>query len=94
MLVPLDHLPEDCSATDRRTCLNTETASLPYREGEIIICKGDTDSEGWYVAEISKVLDLTIQVLYFHTPSPPLEDYANQSKDKIEARLIQASVRL
>ena len=97
MLVPVNHLPEDCSRVDPAvqqipgSSLHDE--SLPFREGEIIICKGDEDTEGWYVAEISKVLDLSIQVRYFHTPSPPLEDYSSQSEEKIEARLSQAHFR-
>ena len=61
MLVPVSHLPEDCSQVDPAvqpipgSSLHNE--NLPFREGEIIICKGDEDTEGWYVAEISKVLD-------------------------------------
>jgi hypothetical protein len=97
MLVPVNHLPEDCSLADPAVPSvpnsSHQDENLPFREGEIIICKGDTEAEGWYVAEISKVLDLTIQVKYFHTPSPPLEDYPNQSQEKIEARLSQAHFR-
>jgi transposase InsO family protein len=97
MLVPVQHLPEDCSEVDPseqvipKSSLHRE--DLPFREGEIIVCKGDTEAEGWYVAEISKVLDLKIQVRYFHTPSPPLEDYSDQSEEKIETRLSQAHFR-
>ena len=97
MLIPVTHLPEDCSDVDPAALpvpkVSLQDASIPFREGELIICKGDTDAEGWYVAEISKVLDLHIQVRYFHTPSPPLEEYATQSVDKIEARLSQAHFR-
>jgi transposase InsO family protein len=97
MLVPVVHLPENLSEEDPSQPtvpkVSPQKEDIPFREGEIIICKGDTDAEGWYVAEISKVLDLKIQLRYFHTPSPPLEDYGNQSEDKIEARLSQAHFR-
>jgi hypothetical protein len=97
MLVPVQHLPENCSEVDPseqqvpKSSLNSE--DIPFREGEIIICKGDEEAEGWYVAEISKVLDLKIQVRYFHTPSPPLEDYPNQDKVKVKTRLSQPHFR-
>jgi len=97
MLVSVDHLPDDCAVVDPAAPPILETTlhknDLPFREGEIIICKGDTEAEGWYVAEISKVLDLSIQVRYFHTPSPPLEDYLTQSPQEIEKRLSQAHFR-
>ena len=97
MLVPVDHLPEDCASVDPAAQPVPKSSKhkddLPFREGEIIICKGDTEAEGWYVAEISKVLDLSIQVRYFHTPSPPLEEYPTQSKQEIEKRLSQAHFR-
>ena len=97
MLVPVSHLPEDKAEVDPVEppvpVSSLQDGDLPFREGEFIICKGDTEAEGWYVAEISKVLDLTIQVRYFHTPSPPLEDYSSQSTERIEARLSQAHFR-
>ena len=97
MLVPVNHIPEDCSKVDPsdqpipKPSLHKD--NIPFREGEIIICRGDTEEEGWYVAEISKVLDLSIQLRYFHTPSPPLETYVSQPQEKIEARLSQAHFR-
>ena len=45
------------------------------------------------MAEITKVLDRQIQVSYFHTPSPPLEDYPSQTLEKITERLSQAHFR-
>jgi hypothetical protein len=97
MLVPVTHVPDDCSQVDPAAVPIPKSSphrdDLPFREGEIIICKGDTEAEGWYVAEISKVLDTKIQVRYFHTPSPPLEDYDKQPVEKIGARLSQAHFR-
>ena len=97
MLVPMNHLPEEGTAVDSAALPTLKTTvhkeNLPFREGEIILCKGDTEAEGWYVAEISKVLDLSIQVRYFHTPSPPLEEYTTQSPQEIEKRLSQAHFR-
>ena len=57
MLVPVDHLPEEGTAVDpaKLPALGTtlHKKDLPFREGEIILCKGDTNAKGWYVAEIS-----------------------------------------
>ena len=97
MIIPVPHLPEKYRTVDPAEAPTPPTKlhnkDIPYREGEIAIWFDGSEAQEWYVIEITKVLDLHIQVTYFHTPSPPLEDYSNQTLEKITARLEQAHFR-
>jgi hypothetical protein len=97
MLIPVQHLPEADRLHDPAEPAAPPPSShredLPCREGEIVICRDDPACQDWYVAQITKVLDRHVQVNYFHTPTPPLEDYSNQGLANIKERLEQAHFR-
>ena len=97
MIIPVRHLPDKDREFDPAEVPPPPTvahsAGIPCREGELIICMDDSTHQDWYVAEITKVLDRHIQVNYFHTPSPPLENYSTQSLLKVTERLSQAHFR-
>jgi hypothetical protein len=55
------------------------------KEGEIIILKDDPVANDWYCAEIRSILVDRIEVNYFTTQTPALEDYGKCSEeDRIE----------
>ena len=95
MIIPVPHL-SDSRFDPVETPVPPATLhrdNIPYREGEMAICRDETENQNWYVVEITKVLDLHIQVSFFHTPSPPLENYSSQTLEKNTERLAQAHFR-
>jgi hypothetical protein len=57
----------------------------PIKEGEFLILKGDPNAKDWYCAEVRTVLVDRIEVNYYTTQTPSLENYGKRStKDKKE----------
>lgn len=48
------------------------------KEGELIITK-DENGSGWYLSEVLRVLPDFLEVRYFTTPTPPLDQYEQSS---------------
>ena len=51
------------------------------REGELVITK-DSSTEGWFLSEVLRVLANLVEVRYFTTPTPALENYEHCSVQK------------
>ena len=51
------------------------------KEGEIIILKDDPEAKDWYCAEIRSISVDRIEVNYFTTQAPALEDYDKCSEE-------------
>jgi hypothetical protein len=60
------------------------------KEGEIIILKDGPESQDWYCAEIRSILVDRVEVNYFTTQVPALEDYAQSSEETRMERLADA----
>ncbi len=56
------------------------------KEGELVVIK-DCSTEGWFLSEVLRVLPNLIEVRYFTTPTPALEDYEHCSVQKRSERL-------
>ena len=67
--------------------------SIPLREQELIICKGDHSSQEWYLAEVREVLPRQIKLNYFSAYTPALENYTEQSPLARGERLRQTRFR-
>jgi hypothetical protein len=78
----------------------TETVSPPSlhvigqipREGELVITK-DSSTEGWFLSEVLRVLPNLVEVRYFTTPTPALENYEHCSVQKRLERLSEICFR-
>ena len=89
---PVDIEPE----FTRERSLGTRASSKddlkehPIREGEFLILKDDPNAKDWYCAEVRTILVDRVEVNYYTTQTPSLEDYGKRStKDKKE-RLVEA----
>jgi hypothetical protein len=78
----------------------TEAASPPSlhvkgeipKEGELIVTK-DSSTEGWFLSEVLRVLPNLVEVRYFTTPTPALENYEHCSVQKRPERLSEICFR-
>jgi hypothetical protein len=57
------------------------------KEGGVIILKDDPEAKDWYCAEVRAILADRIEVNYFTTQAPALENYDNCSVQKRKIRL-------
>jgi hypothetical protein len=61
------------------------------KEGELVVIK-DSSTEGWFLSEVLRVLPNLVEVRYFTTPTPALEDYEHaQSKSDRNGSVRSAS---
>jgi hypothetical protein len=66
--------------------VTTETVVTPSlhakgeipKERELVVIK-DSSTEGWFLSEVLRVLPNLVEVRYFTTPTPALEDYEHCS---------------
>jgi hypothetical protein len=61
-------------------------------EGELVVIK-DSSTEGWFLSEVLRVLPNLVEVRYFITPTPALEDYEHGSVQKRSERLSEICFR-
>jgi hypothetical protein len=74
--------------------VTTETVATPSlhvkgeipKEGELVFIK-DSSTQGWFLSEVLRVLPNLVEVRYFTTPTPPLENYERCSVQKRSERL-------
>jgi hypothetical protein len=81
----------DVSSFDPVTTETVATPSLHIkgeipREGELVVIK-DSSTEGWFLSEVLRVLPSLVEVRYFTTPTPALEDYEHCSVQKRSEQL-------
>ena len=77
-----------------------EAVSLPSlhvngevpREGELVVIK-DSSTEGWFLSEVLRVLPNLVEVRYFTTPTPALENHEHCSVQKRSKRLSEICFR-
>ena len=62
------------------------------KEGELAIIK-DSSTEGWFLSEVLRVLPNLVEVRYFTTPTPALENYEHCSVQKRSERLSEICFR-
>jgi hypothetical protein len=78
----------------------TETVATPSlhvkgetpKEGELVVIK-DSSTQGWFFSEVLRVLPNLVEVRYFTTPTPPLENYERCSVQKRSERLREICFR-
>jgi hypothetical protein len=73
-----------------RLCSKDDLSLHALKEGEIIILKDELEAKDWYCAEVRAVLADRIEVNYFTTQAPALDDYDKYSIQKRKARSIEA----
>jgi hypothetical protein len=76
-----------------RSSAKAYSKSDPLQEGILILCKTEKNDKGWYLAEIDKIYPDEIEVTYFSTPGPSLENYETSSKDQRLETLSEACFR-
>jgi hypothetical protein len=64
----------------------------PPKEGELVVTK-DSSTKGWFLSEVLRVLPNLVEVRYFTTPTPPLENYERCSVQKRSERLSEICFR-
>jgi hypothetical protein len=62
------------------------------KEGELVVTK-DSSTEGWFLSEVLRVLPNLVEVRYFTTPTPALENYEHCSVQKRAERLSEICFR-
>ncbi len=62
------------------------------KEGELVVIK-DSSTKGWFLSEVLRVLPNLVEVSYFTTPTPALEDYEHCSVQKRSERLSEICFR-
>ena len=72
--------------------LNSEASRTanPLQEGEFVIMKDDPRAVTWYCAEVRKLLADRIEVNYYTTVTPALEEFQESSHMQREERLKEA----
>ena len=63
------------------------------QEGILILCKTQKEDKGWYLAEIDKIYPDEIEVTYYATPRPGLDNYETSSKEQRMEALGEACFR-
>jgi transposase InsO family protein len=63
------------------------------QEGILILCKTQKEDKGWYLAEIDKIYPDEIEVTYYATPRPSLDNYETSSKEQRMEALGEACFR-
>jgi hypothetical protein len=76
-----------------RSSAKVYSKSDPLQEGILILCKTEKNDKGWYLAEIDKIYPDEIEVTYFSTPRPGLDNYEASSKDQRLETLSEACFR-
>jgi hypothetical protein len=76
-----------------RSSAKAYSKSDPLQEGILILCKTEKNDKGWYLAEIDKIYPDEIEVTYFSTPRPSLDNYETRSKDQRLETLSEACFR-
>ncbi len=66
-------------------------AGNPLQEGEFVIIKDDPNAATWYCAEVRKILTDRIEVSYYSTCTPALENYQESPIRQKEKRLKEAT---
>jgi hypothetical protein len=89
---PNDSEPETMKeqSIGTRLCSKDDLILHALKEGEIIILKDEPEAKDWYCAEIRAVLADRIEVNYFTTQAPALDDYDECSIQKRKSRLREA----
>jgi hypothetical protein len=64
----------------------------PTKEGELVVIK-NSSTEGWSLSEVLQVLPNLVEVRYFTTPTPALENYEHCSVQKRSERLSEICFR-
>jgi hypothetical protein len=77
-------------STGTRLCSKDDLNLHALKEGEIIILKEEPEAKDWYCAEVRAVWANRIEVNYFTTQTPALEDYDECSVLKRKERLGEA----
>jgi hypothetical protein len=80
--------------------VTTETVATPSlhikgeipKEGELVVIK-DSSTKGWFLSEVLRVLPNLVEVRYFTTPTPPLDNYERCSVHKRSKRLSEICFR-
>ncbi len=62
-------------------------------EGILILCKTQKEDKGWFLAEIDKIYSDEIEVTYYATPRPSLDNYETSSKEQRMEALGEACFR-
>ena len=93
MLVPFAHMPTDLSLAESQEKIKSRLhhASIPFKEGAFVLTKDDPNAKDWYCAEVSRVLTDRIEVNYYTTVTPPLDEYADKSPTLRTKRLAETS---
>jgi hypothetical protein len=73
-----------------RLCSKDDLSLHALKEGEIIILKDEPEAKDWYCAEVRAALANRIEVNYFTTQAPALDDYDKCSIQKRKTRLKEA----
>ncbi len=60
------------------------------KEGELIILKDDPEAKDWYCAEVRSILADRIEVNYFTTQTPSLEEHGKRTVRDKKERLSEA----
>jgi hypothetical protein len=84
---PMDIEPEFTRepSLGTRASSKDDLNSHPIKEGEFLILKDDPNATDWYCAEVRTVLVDRIEVNYYTTQTPSLENYGRRTtKDKKE----------
>jgi transposase InsO family protein len=99
MIVPANQMPktedlkDPADVPEPEPVLHDPNTTLPLKEGELVITKDSPDSTDWYVAEVYKVLPDYVQVKYFSTRTPALEDLTDKRSEQRIQRLKQVHFR-
>jgi len=93
MLVPFTHMPDSFELPEESLERKPRThhASIPFREGEFVITRDDPSAPDWYVAEINRILPDRIEVNYYTTATPPLDQHLSRSQALRMKRLGESS---
>ncbi len=83
--------PQWCPASHAKWEAGHVIGEVP-KEGELVVIK-DSSTEGWFLSEVLRVPPNLVEVRYFTTPIPALENYEHCSVQKRSERLSEICFR-
>jgi len=95
MIVPTKHMPADPDNFDptdngpKQGPSKYRKGDPPLEPGELVICNDSPDSQGWFLAEVHRRYPQSVQLRYFITPAPPLENHVTEGSESKANRLRQ-----
>ena len=81
----------DHESIDAKLCPTKHNSSIPLRDGEYVIMKGDPKAKSWFVVQVYQALPDKVVVHWLTTITPPIDNYIDAQPISIMENLEQCT---